>query len=140
MPEAIRKCQKAGITVRMVTGDNVNTARSIAIKCGILKPTDDFLILEGKEFNKRIRDANGEVRAAPPTYLTPAIHLQPPFGWLIGVAGMPHYSGGMSTSLELVGKKRIGTCAKPSLTAAASRQRVNGGCHTPKHVAGFPIT
>lgn len=27
VPDAIRKCQKAGITVRMVTGDNVNTAR-----------------------------------------------------------------------------------------------------------------
>ncbi|XP_060807527.1 plasma membrane calcium-transporting ATPase 3 isoform X5 [Amyelois transitella] len=62
VPEAIRKCQKAGITVRMVTGDNVNTARSIAVKCGILKPTDDFLILEGKEFNRRIRDTNGEVQ------------------------------------------------------------------------------
>ncbi|KAL0810020.1 hypothetical protein ABMA28_010849 [Loxostege sticticalis] len=62
VPEAIRKCQKAGITVRMVTGDNVNTARSIAVKCGIIKPTDDFLILEGKEFNKRIRDTNGEVQ------------------------------------------------------------------------------
>lgn len=61
VPEAIRKCQRAGITVRMVTGDNVNTARSIATKCGILKPGDDFLILEGKEFNRRIRDANGEV-------------------------------------------------------------------------------
>lgn len=45
----------------MVTGDNINTARSIASKCGILKPGDDFLILEGKEFNRRIRDANGEV-------------------------------------------------------------------------------
>ncbi|XP_011298579.1 plasma membrane calcium-transporting ATPase 2 isoform X6 [Fopius arisanus] len=62
VPEAIKKCQKAGITVRMVTGDNINTARSIAFKCGILKPTDDFLILEGKEFNRRIRDANGEVQ------------------------------------------------------------------------------
>ena len=62
VPEAIRKCQRAGITVRMVTGDNINTARSIATKCGILKPGDDFLILEGKEFNRRIRDNNGEVR------------------------------------------------------------------------------
>ncbi|XP_074597105.1 plasma membrane calcium-transporting ATPase 3-like isoform X2 [Brevipalpus obovatus] len=61
VPEAIRKCQRAGITVRMVTGDNVNTARSIAMKCGIVKPEDDFLVLEGKEFNRRIRDANGEV-------------------------------------------------------------------------------
>lgn len=74
VPEAIRKCQKAGITVRMVTGDNVNTARSIAIKCGILKPTDDFLILEGKEFNSRIRDTNGEVNFSPfsPFLLSPS--------------------------------------------------------------------
>uniref|UniRef100_U5EU54 Calcium-transporting ATPase n=1 Tax=Corethrella appendiculata TaxID=1370023 RepID=U5EU54_9DIPT len=62
VPDAIRKCQKAGITVRMVTGDNINTARSIATKCGILRPQDDFLILEGKEFNRRIRDNNGEVQ------------------------------------------------------------------------------
>lgn len=61
MPDAIRRCQKAGITVRMVTGDNINTARSIAAKCGIVKPNEDFLILEGKEFNRRIRDSNGDV-------------------------------------------------------------------------------
>uniref|UniRef100_A0A671QH77 P-type Ca(2+) transporter n=1 Tax=Sinocyclocheilus anshuiensis TaxID=1608454 RepID=A0A671QH77_9TELE len=30
VPEAICKCQRAGITVRMVTGDNINTARAIA--------------------------------------------------------------------------------------------------------------
>lgn len=46
----------------MVTGDNINTARSIATKCGIIKPSEDFIILEGKEFNRRIRDSNGEVR------------------------------------------------------------------------------
>ena len=45
----------------MVTGDNLKTATSIALKCGIIKPSDDFLILESKEFNKRIRDKNGEV-------------------------------------------------------------------------------
>ncbi len=38
------------------------TARSIATKCGIIKPDDDFLVLEGKEFNKKIRDSSGEVR------------------------------------------------------------------------------
>lgn len=61
VPDAIKRCQKAGITVRMVTGDNINTARSIAAKCGIVKPNEDFLILEGKEFNRRIRDSNGDV-------------------------------------------------------------------------------
>jgi len=63
LPEAIRKCQRAGITVRMVTGDNINTARAIATKCGIIKPNDNFLVLEGKDFNKMIRDPHtSEVR------------------------------------------------------------------------------
>uniref|UniRef100_A0A674IF20 Calcium-transporting ATPase n=1 Tax=Terrapene triunguis TaxID=2587831 RepID=A0A674IF20_9SAUR len=61
VPEAIVKCQRAGITVRMVTGDNINTARAIATKCGILLPGEDFLCLEGKEFNRLIRNEKGEV-------------------------------------------------------------------------------
>uniref|UniRef100_A0A8C1MZY3 Calcium-transporting ATPase n=1 Tax=Cyprinus carpio TaxID=7962 RepID=A0A8C1MZY3_CYPCA len=61
VPEAIRKCQRAGITVRMVTGDNINTARAIAAKCGIIHPGDDFLCIEGKEFNRRIRNEKGEI-------------------------------------------------------------------------------
>uniref|UniRef100_A0A8C6LHU9 Calcium-transporting ATPase n=1 Tax=Nothobranchius furzeri TaxID=105023 RepID=A0A8C6LHU9_NOTFU len=61
VPEAIRKCQRAGITVRMVTGDNINTARAIAAKCGIIHPGDDFICLEGKEFNRRIRNEKGEI-------------------------------------------------------------------------------
>uniref|UniRef100_A0A8C9J976 Calcium-transporting ATPase n=1 Tax=Panthera tigris altaica TaxID=74533 RepID=A0A8C9J976_PANTA len=61
VPEAIRKCQRAGITVRMVTGDNINTARAIATKCGILHPGEDFLCLEGKDFNRRIRNEKGEI-------------------------------------------------------------------------------
>ncbi|XP_041835261.1 plasma membrane calcium-transporting ATPase 3-like isoform X4 [Melanotaenia boesemani] len=61
VPEAIAKCQRAGITVRMVTGDNINTARAIATKCGILQPGEDFLCLEGKEFNQQIRNDKGEV-------------------------------------------------------------------------------
>ncbi|KAK2725056.1 hypothetical protein QYM36_001494 [Artemia franciscana] len=62
VPEAIRMCQRAGITVRMVTGDNINTARSIAMKCGIVTKDQDCLILEGKDFNKAVRDQNGEVQ------------------------------------------------------------------------------
>jgi len=61
VPEAIAKCQRAGIVVRMVTGDNINTARSIATSCGILKPGEDFIALEGKDFNERIRNEEGEV-------------------------------------------------------------------------------
>ncbi|CAF3896479.1 unnamed protein product [Rotaria sordida] len=61
IPEAIKKCQRAGVVVRMITGDNIMTARSIATKCGIIKSDEDCLILEGKEFNKCIRDASGKI-------------------------------------------------------------------------------
>ncbi|KAL9854818.1 LOW QUALITY PROTEIN: plasma membrane calcium-transporting ATPase 1 [Geothlypis trichas] len=56
-----KKCQRAGITVRMVTGDNINTARAIALKCGILNPGEDFLCLEGKDFNRRYAMKKGEM-------------------------------------------------------------------------------
>ncbi len=36
VPEAVAICQGAGITVRMVTGDNLLTARAIAKECNIL--------------------------------------------------------------------------------------------------------
>ncbi|KAK7873387.1 hypothetical protein R5R35_000187 [Gryllus longicercus] len=64
VPKSIALCQKAGITVRMVTGDNINTARSIAIKCGIIKENEECLILEGTEFNKKIRDNKGVIQQA----------------------------------------------------------------------------
>jgi Ca2+-transporting ATPase len=50
VPDAVTKCQKAGVTVRMVTGDNIHTARHIARECGIL--TDGGLAMEGPEFRK----------------------------------------------------------------------------------------
>ena len=59
VPDAIRQCQEAGVVVRMVTGDNVSTARSIALKCGIIKPDEDFLVLESSEFNARVFDSKG---------------------------------------------------------------------------------
>ena len=38
VPEAIRKCHHAGITVRMVTGDNINSAIAISKDVGIIEP------------------------------------------------------------------------------------------------------
>ena len=50
VPGAVAQCQAAGIMVRMVTGDNIETARAIARECGIL--TSDGIALEGPEFRK----------------------------------------------------------------------------------------
>ena len=48
--EAVEKCQKAGVAVKMCTGDNVLTARSIANQCGIFTPGG--VIMEGPVFRK----------------------------------------------------------------------------------------
>lgn len=52
--QAVERCQKAGITVRMVTGDNQNTARAIALECGIIAKGSDQLVMLGEEFMKAI--------------------------------------------------------------------------------------
>ncbi|KAJ4767417.1 Calcium-transporting ATPase [Rhynchospora pubera] len=49
--ESVATCRSAGITVRMVTGDNINTAKAIARECGIL--TDDGLAIEGPDFRTK---------------------------------------------------------------------------------------
>lgn len=46
--EAVKQCQDAGVAVRMVTGDNVVTAKAIASECGIF--TEGGVAMEGPEF------------------------------------------------------------------------------------------
>ncbi|KAJ1509181.1 hypothetical protein HMI54_014971 [Coelomomyces lativittatus] len=48
--EAVENCQKAGVFVRMVTGDNLVTARAIATQAGIYQPGG--LVMEGPQFRK----------------------------------------------------------------------------------------
>lgn len=54
VPEAVQKCHMAGVTVRMVTGDNIETAKAIAKECGIYddSPESKHLFMEGPTFRK----------------------------------------------------------------------------------------
>ncbi|KAK7378120.1 hypothetical protein VNO80_03557 [Phaseolus coccineus] len=46
--EAVQTCIAAGITIRMVTGDNIHTAEAIARECGIL--TERGVSIDGPKF------------------------------------------------------------------------------------------
>ncbi|TGZ76872.1 putative calcium-transporting ATPase 2 [Ascodesmis nigricans] len=50
VPQAVAECKKAGVFVRMVTGDNVNTAKAIAAECGIYTPENGGIVMEGPTF------------------------------------------------------------------------------------------
>ncbi|PQP94192.1 putative calcium-transporting ATPase 13 plasma membrane-type [Prunus yedoensis var. nudiflora] len=51
--EAVEACQFAGVQVKLITGDNVFTAKAIATECGILRAGRDMVreaVVEGVEF------------------------------------------------------------------------------------------
>lgn len=58
---SVRICHRAGINIRMVTGDNIDTAKAIALEAGILKHEHKdrkYAVMDGKSF----REACGGLR------------------------------------------------------------------------------
>mmetsp|Transcript_11369 Transcript_11369/g.19422 ORF Transcript_11369/g.19422 Transcript_11369/m.19422 type:complete len:1208 (+) Transcript_11369:235-3858(+) len=96
VPEAVARCQKAGIVVRMVTGDNVMTAKAIARECNIL--TSMGLAVEGKTFRKmsyseriaeygpRLEKLQVMARSSP-TDKYDLVHMLRGLGEVVGVTG-----------------------------------------------------
>ncbi|EPY25390.1 Ca2+ transporting ATPase, plasma membrane [Angomonas deanei] len=58
--EAVRKCQMAGVTVRMCTGDNIDTAIAISRQCGIYNPYMGDVAMTGMDFRNLVYDAYGD--------------------------------------------------------------------------------
>ncbi|KAK1317042.1 putative calcium-transporting ATPase 4, plasma membrane-type [Acorus calamus] len=91
--EAVQTCRAAGITVRMVTGDNIYTAKAIARECGIL--TDDGLAIEGPDFRDKSPQEMKELipkiqvmaRSLPLDKHTLVKNLRNMFGEVVAVTG-----------------------------------------------------
>ncbi|KAK3217917.1 hypothetical protein Dsin_011887 [Dipteronia sinensis] len=91
--EAVQTCLAAGIFVRMVTGDNINTAKAIARECGILTP--DGVAVEGPEFRNMSPDEMKRIipklqvmaRSLPLDKHTLVTQLRNTFGEVVAVTG-----------------------------------------------------
>ena len=49
--DSVKRCHRAGINIRMVTGDNLDTAKAIAIEAGIVTAEEaemEYVCMEGK--------------------------------------------------------------------------------------------
>ncbi|KAK7197423.1 vacuolar-type Ca2+-ATPase [Novymonas esmeraldas] len=57
---AVMKCQMAGVTVRMCTGDNLDTAIAISRQCGIFNRSRGDLAMTGQDFRNLVYDAYGD--------------------------------------------------------------------------------
>lgn len=74
VPDAVKKCQSAGISVKIVTGDTPGTATEIARQIGLWKPEDternritgvEFAALSDEEALDRVLDLKVMSRARP---------------------------------------------------------------------------
>ena len=74
MPDAVKKCQSAGISVKIVTGDTPGTATEIARQIGLWQPGDternritgvEFAALSDEEALDRVMDLKVMSRARP---------------------------------------------------------------------------
>ncbi|KAK7346904.1 hypothetical protein VNO80_21428 [Phaseolus coccineus] len=91
--ESVEMCRSAGILVRMVTGDNINTAKAIARECGIL--TDDGIAIEGPDFREKTQEELFELipkiqvmaRSSPLDKHTLVKHLRTTFDEVVAVTG-----------------------------------------------------
>ncbi|XP_020593782.1 calcium-transporting ATPase 8, plasma membrane-type-like [Phalaenopsis equestris] len=62
--DAVELCTSAGVKVRMVTGDNLHTAKAIALDCGILQSEEEAMeptLIEGKVFRAYSEKAREEI-------------------------------------------------------------------------------
>lgn len=64
VPEAVNQCKRAGVTVRMVTGDNLATAKAISRSCNILTPADSsnpYAHMKGPQFRALSPEKRAEI-------------------------------------------------------------------------------
>ncbi|KAL6689902.1 cation transporting ATPase [Trichoderma pleuroticola] len=63
VPAAVEACRRASVSVKMVTGDNIETARAVGRECGILKTSsrEEGMVMEGQDFRRLSDEEKAQV-------------------------------------------------------------------------------
>ena len=75
VPEALRKCRRAQISVMMVTGDHLDTAVAIAKQCSILDDDGRFDAMEGAAFREAVLNSDGSLNQAKFDAIWPTLRV-----------------------------------------------------------------
>lgn len=95
VPQSIRECTDAGIQVVMVTGDHAETAKTIALKIGLINSTDETVI-HGEELKPQAQRSQEEearlMKARIFSRVSPGqkmelIEMYQHHGWIVGMTG-----------------------------------------------------
>eukprot|EP00760_Papus_ankaliazontas_P014439 PhM_4_TR16080/c6_g2_i1/m.38362/K01537/E3.6.3.8; Ca2+-transporting ATPase len=97
VPHAVQSCRSAGLIIRMVTGDNINTAIAIAKKCTIYEDNGWDYAMTGPEFRRMYEENPAKLADIVPRLRVLArsspqdkyilVHLLQEAGEVVGVTG-----------------------------------------------------
>ncbi|XP_033116574.1 plasma membrane calcium-transporting ATPase 1-like [Anneissia japonica] len=57
---AVESCQAGGITIRMLTGDDMNAAYDVAVETSVFDPKKDDLAMDSRDFNQSLSRSRGQ--------------------------------------------------------------------------------
>jgi len=132
VPDAIAKCKRAGVDVKMVTGDNLNTAIAIAKNCNIIRSEDMTngqpkanVAMTGPDFRRRVLDQDGNLIQSEIDQIWPCLRVlarSSPTDKYILVTGMIASKvvlpGGSTSDRQVVAVTGDGTNDAPALKKA----------------------
>jgi len=149
VPSAVAQCRRAGITVRMLTGDNASTGASIAAQAGILDPDMDrsTAVMQAQRFMDLVTRPDGTPDADKFQELWPRVRVLARCSPVhkhdivkkLHAANVSANIGNKTSRREVLAMTGDGTNDAPALRAADVGFGMNSGTNIAKSASDIVI-